>query len=666
MKKKGRLFSIRSKLIIMLIAVGYIPAAILGTSTYITSLKVVSNKLEVTSSQTTHEISRGIDNYFSAMKNIIKILNSDTNIIEADNPTYFEFAKTLIANTKATDDNIMNIYVGTEKGLFYTEPYAKLPSDFNHKKRDWYIDAMANVGEVVITNPYIDTATGKTTISLVSAIEKGSKTIGVVGMDIDLTAFSEGLSEIKIGDEGYVYITDNQGNLIAHPDHTLIGTDLISTLSIWKEIANSSDGFTEYNYQNEDKFSSFVTSSVTGWKIISSMNYSELSDDMSTILLNMTIAMLLATIAAILFAILFSNPIAKNIKKLLAGFSLMAKGDLSASVSIQSRDEFHLLGNHFNEMTQSISQLLMNVSHASASVLDTSADLANMSEETNASLGEVARAVEELAHGATEQAQNASDGAYSISQLADKLNQINESTTQIDTLSQNTNKLTLQGLNRVDNLMSKSNITMQSTNKVSELVHETKESMEQISAISDTIDAITTQTNLLSLNASIEAARAGESGKGFAIVASEIRQLADQSKVATVRIKEIIDDINQKTTLSVDAMEVTNSNVKEQVSLVNQTQSLFNEIMDAVNTLSAKVSEIKDGTDEITSQKDNIVSEIESISAISEESASATEEVTASTEQISVTMDQITQQANVLQQLSEQLQDRINYFKLKD
>ena len=203
---------------------------------------------------------------------------------------------------------------------------------------------------------------------------------------------------------------------------------------------------------------------------------------------------------------------------------------------------------------------------------------------------------------------------------------------------------------------------MKSTSNVFTLMTETIESMKQIDAISNTIDNITAQTNLLSLNASIEAAKAGESGKGFADVANEIRVLAQQSKESTVKIQSIIDDINQKTVLSVEAMGITNQNVIDQVQLVNQTQSLFDEIMDAIHVLSAKVSEIKNSTDEINEYKDNVVNQIENISAVSEESASATEEVTASSEQISATMDEIAQHSVDLHRLSEDLQERINSF----
>ncbi len=664
MQKLKKLRTLKTKLITMLVAISLIPLLITGIISYSTSQKVLRNKLEITSKQTIHEIMRGIDNYFNAMSNIMKVLSNDINIKSADNSTYFEFAKGLIANVKATDETIINIYVGTESGMFYTDPVLELPEGFDHKKRDWYLQAVQSPEQVIITDPYVDAGTGQMVISMTMAVQNNGALVGVVGIDLDLSIFSKSLSDIKIGDSGFIHITDKAGNLIAHPDPSLIGTDYITKLSYWEETKANENGFLTYEDHKEKMFASFETNHLAGWKIIASMNYSELSKDTSQIRANIFLVSVITILSSILAAILFSNPISRNIRSLMSAFQRLSQGDLTTSVTIRSKDEFSTLSMHFNEMAGNLSKLIRNVKDASVTVHDSSVLLTNMAEETSASLNEVARAVEDVARGATEQAQNASDGASSVSDLADKLNQINASNEAMDTMSGNARQLTLRGLDGVELLMQKSSNTMESTTKVSELVYAVSESMKQIGAISDTIDMITAQTNLLSLNASIEASRAGDSGKGFAVVAAEIRSLAEQSKASTVKIKAIVEDISNKTDLSVQAMTLTNQNVKEQTSLAGQTQSLFREIMEAVHELSEKISEISRHSGEITEQKNNIVFQIENISAISQETASATEEVTASAEQITTTMDEITQQAVDLQSLSEQLQQKINSFKL--
>ena len=662
-KETKRVRTLKSKLIVMLLSISLIPILISGIITYFISYNILADKLETTSRQTTKEVTRGINNYFVSMNSMLNILANDPNMIEADNSVYLEFGKTLISNVRSTDSTILNVYVGTEKGLFYVDPYAELPSDFDHRTREWYKQAIQSPGNIIMTDPYQDEATGNLVVTIACATQKEGKVVGVVGMDIDLGFLSSSLSDIKVGDSGYIYITDTQGILITHPDSSLIATDTATTLSFWPEALNNNNGFSTYTYKGTDKFASYDTSESTGWKIISAMDFAELTADTNPIRNTIGVVAVLTILFAIIGAFLFTTPISKNIKMLLVAFGQLSQGDLTTKVSIRSRDEFRSLGTHFNEMSDNIAKLIHNVSDVSTAVLDTSVVLSDMAEQTNVSINEVTRAIEDVAKGATEQAQYASTSAVNISELADKLNMIDESTSKIDEYSKNAESLTLQGLSRVETLIKNSDSTAKSTANVSELVLETSESMKQIEAISNAIDTITAQTNLLSLNASIEAARAGESGKGFAVVANEIRALAEQSKDSTVKIKEIIDEIRQKTERSVAAMEVTNQNVNDQVRIVKETKDLFNEIMEATQILTLKVTEIKATTDEIVENKNNVVDQIGNISAVSEESASATEEVTSSSEQIAETMDDITHRAIELHQLSENLQERINTFK---
>ena len=659
------LSSLKTKIIVMLIAISIIPVAITGLISYSSSKQVLKNKLEATSQQTIQEITRGLDNYMHTMTSLVDIMSKDSNIISIDNRENFSFAKGFIFNVKMADEKIRNVVVGSEKGFFYTEPYAALPEGFDHKARDWYIDAVADKNSFIISDPYIDTGSGEIVITMSKAVLSGGTLKGVVAIDIDLAALAKDFSNVKVGDTGYVYITDRSGLMIAHPQSNLIGTNEATQLSAWSSIQSKDTGFEDYAYKGVDYFSSYDTSKTTGWKIIATMERQELENDTNTIK-NLVFAVIgITAVIAVILAFLFSMPIAKNIKLLVAALGNLSKGDLTSTVNIRSKDEFNLLSKHFNTMVHDLSVLMTDIREASNTVFDTSTSLSSMAEETKTSLNEVTRAIEEVANGATEQAKNSTEGASSLGELSDKLDSIEDSTGLMAELSSDTTKLTEKGLESVQGLLEKSEHTMHSTAQVSELVLETSRSIKQIDEISNTIDAITEQTSLLSLNASIEAARAGESGRGFAVVADEIRKLADQSKASTVQIKAIVEDINRKTDLSVEAMKQTNENVQEQEVLVQETPGAFREISNAVLGLSNKVSEIQVSIKEIASDKNNIVDQIENVSAIAEETASATEEVTASSEEITSTMEEVSNHTTELKKLAGQLQSKLSTFKTK-
>jgi methyl-accepting chemotaxis protein len=657
--------TLRSKIIVMLLLISLVPVLTTGIISYVSSKEILSNKLESTSMQTVEEVRRGIDNYFSAVSNIVTIMSEDIVIKGSNKPETFEYSKKFISNVEASDVNILTTFIGTENNMYYTYPETKIDSNYDFKSRVWYTDALKNTDKINISNPYESATTGKIVVSISKAIINDSNEIvGVVGINLDLEQYSNSLSNVKIGKSGYLFIADELGNLIAHPDQTLIGTDTPATLSFWPEVSTNKAGFTKYNFKGDNRFGAYQTSDTTGWKIVATMYESELTNDTEVIFRTITYSFIILLIASVVIAIWFSNPISHNIKKLLNAFQNVANGDMTVKVDIKSKDEFKLLGEQFNDMVSNISVLLGNVKGSSDTVLETSVMLANMAEETNASVNEVVRAVEEVAHGATEQAQYSSDSVTTISDLSDNLNMVDEATEYIYGLTKNTKDLTDRGFKGVESLIYKSNETKTSTEKVSELVYEMNNSTNQINAISDTINNITAQTNLLALNASIEAARAGEAGKGFAVVADEIRDLAEQSKVSTIQIKAIVEDIKRKTELAVEAMGLTGKNVEEQVIVVDQTQTIFKEIMQGVEGLSEKVSEIRVSISDIAKKKENVISRIESISAISEETASASEEVSASTAEIARTMDEITQCAVNLQDLSQNLQTRLGSFKL--
>ncbi|WP_291635008.1 methyl-accepting chemotaxis protein [Clostridium sp.] len=665
MKFKNLKFnSIRTKLIISLVSICVIPLIIAGFGSYSQSKSILSKKLTLTSTQTLTEINSGLLDYFHGFSDMIIMVSNNYDFVNVDDADNLKYVPDVLKNLKESDKDILDVYYGTASGKFERFPKAEVAKGYDPSSRPWYKQALEHKGEVIITPPYKDDVTGSNVVGIARTVEKNGKVVGVIGLDCTLTTLADRISTKKVGNTGYVFIADVLGNVIAHPQKDLIGTDGASKLSFWDKVESDNSGFVNYDYNGVNKFGVYQTNELTGWKLVATLDESELSSDTKSILHTTLLIILVMGIISVFMSLILSKGIAHNIQKLKEVFSKASNGDLTVSLTASTKDEFSDLAISFNSMLKNISELVNSVTKSSKTVLETSTALSSMSEEVTSSIGEVASAIEQVSVGATEQAQNAQNGASQMDDLSNRLDKISVNSNEMDKISSDTKDLGSKGLSMINTLIEKSNKTKTATTEVNDIVQDMNESTKQINAISETIANITEQTNLLSLNASIESARAGEAGRGFAVVAEEIRKLADQSKTSTEEIKVIIASIQDKSNIAVKAINSTETIVNEQDLAVGQTKEIFSEILKSIEVMITKVDVIKISIIDINEKKQSTVSEIENISAISEQTASSSQEVTASTEEITATMEEFTKHSNELQILAKKLETEINKFKI--
>jgi Methyl-accepting chemotaxis protein len=662
--KKINLNSIRSKLIISLVSIAVIPLIVTGAFSYNQSKSILDKKLTLTSTQTLMEVNHGLDDYLFGFVKMSNMISENYDVVNVDTEDNFKFISGVLKGIKESDQDIMDAYYGTVSGKFGIYPETKMPDGYDATTRPWYKQAIAGNGKAIITEPYKDAGSGKMVIGVAKTVMKDGKAVGVIGFDVSLSTLAERIGAKKVGNSGYVFIANPEGIILAHPDQSLINTDTASKLSFWNEAKSKSNGFVEYSYDGMNKFGVYQTDELTGWKMVASLEQKELTDDTKSILLTSSIIISIMAVIAVLMSLVLSKGISINIKKLKEVFAKASNGDLSNVIEVKSKDELGELSRDYNTMIDHIGVLLESAKKTSSVVLDTASNLSAMAEETTASMSQVSLAVSEIAQGANNLAENSQETATGIGQLSEGLDDVSQATIDMDNVSKNTKELSSQGLEAVNILIDKNNATTVYVKEVAEIVTDVDNSAKEIEIISDTINAITEQTNLLSLNASIEAARAGEAGRGFSVVADEIRKLAEQSKGSTEQIKLIIEAIQTKSAKAVDAMEKTRINAIDRNKAVTKTEEIFAEIMNSVTVLTEKVDKVKNSIDTMQVQKQVFVAQVENTSAISEETASSTEEVTASTEEVTATMDQFSQHTVELQQLAEKLKEEIDKFKI--
>jgi methyl-accepting chemotaxis protein len=343
----------------------------------------------------------------------------------------------------------------------------------------------------------------------------------------------------------------------------------------------------------------------------------------------------------------------------------MAKGDFTQELpdrTRQAKDEFGEMARALDEMRMAIKETIIHIQNQSTEV-DRQADtLAATSQQMSSSTEEVASTMQQVAEGATAQANDLAEIVHSLSYLTQKVENVYIELGKVKDETVNTARKADIGKREMDVLIASIEEIRQAFEKVVEKVTNLTHSVKQISGITEIISSISEQTNLLALNAAIEAARAGAAGKGFTVVAEEVRKLAEQSKTSTEEIAKLISSIGADT----DDVMKTSKNVEHfiqsQATAVENTVRSFGDILDSISRIAPLLKTTDEAMTEIVKTKDEIIGKVEQISAVAEENSAATEEVTASTEELTASAQEVAATTQQLSAISDNLKQTVRKF----
>lgn len=382
-----------------------------------------------------------------------------------------------------------------------------------------------------------------------------------------------------------------------------------------------------------------------------------------------TITMLILVVLSVLFVIamviFILHLIQRPIVKLADKFKLMATGDLTVGeLQIKNRDEIGAMADSFNQMLDKLLTIVHSIDSNVGLVASTSEELAASAEETSNSLHQVTEAIMEISEGSAVQLESANTSSKVIQEIGKGMNQASHSVANVSNLAVETTEATIEGTSIMDNTMNKMVDIQRSSKSTAEIVNSLEQKSKEIERIVTLITDITNQTNLLALNAAIEAARAGEHGKGFAVVADEVRKLAEQSNGAAGEISSLIGVIRQEVMEANQAMEESLQNVENGIEMAKTTQSSFQEIARMVSEVSAQTEEISAVIEQVNASTHNMQQTMDEVAHLSNEASERSQNVAAAAEEQNATMEEISSSTNVLSQMADELRMIVNQFKL--
>lgn len=392
------------------------------------------------------------------------------------------------------------------------------------------------------------------------------------------------------------------------------------------------------------------------------------NDVVSTSSENRTIGIvfsLILTIAGILIAIITASTISKPVTVVADRMKELADGNLQLEpLPVKARDEIGTLMVAANDMNEKLKQTIQSIYSVSETVAASSEELAQSSNEVQAGTEQITVTMQELASGTETQASTTGDLAETMTAFKRSIHETTQEGIELSEHSSLVQKLTVSGkslmVQSTKQMATINEIVLDSVKKVENL----NEQSAEISKLVSVIDDISNQTNLLALNAAIEAARAGEHGKGFAVVADEVRKLAEQVQFSVTDIATIVQRIQGETGNVTSALQTGYEEVRRGTTQLDETNETFEKISDAVGDMIVNISTITTNLNQLAQNSETINASIDDMASISQESAAGVEQTTATVEETAATMDEIARSANQLAGMAEELNTQLQQFKI--
>lgn len=480
--------------------------------------------------------------------------------------------------------------------------------------------------------------------------------------DINLDILNGYLKEVNLGSNSKVQMLGSDNVVIGSSVSNDIGK--VTEFDLSKAGTEKVGDINTKDSKGESVLAVYNTQVSTDWKLLGTVATEQLIKDAKGILLATYAAAAVVALAAIVIAVWMVRMIAHPLSKLQNLMEEGSKGNLNVRMETKAKDEIGQLSSSFNVMMEQITGLVKQTSFSAQEVLDTATELTQASNKTAVSAREIAIATEEIANGATSLANEAERGNELTENISRKMEQVVNFNKEMEQSARLVEDSSKQGNDYLQGLLEKTNITVDMINGLTAKVDSLKSSTGSVLKVLDVMQNITQQTNILSLNATIEAARAGAAGRGFMVVADEIRQLADQSKQSITMVGQITDNIQKEMNETVQALSEASPLFQEQINSVKETNQIFISVRDQMAGFVQHLDAVTASIDELN-ESQNVLSEaMSNVSAVAEQSSATSEEVASLSSEQETVGQQLVELSDKLENVSAGLKESLSKFTI--
>ncbi len=627
----------------------------------------VSTTVENLAQERNLESSRALQNEVSSLLlNLVTEIESaaaeESDRIDDD----FSFRHMFAGEILDEHEEITSLVFALPDGEYLSQPEAEEEFIFSPEEDQWFTEP-EETGEIYWSGRHISEFTDEEVIRFSFSVEDEGEFVGVLLGEIPLNNLQNLVLDREIGQEGLSFIVDREGVVLAHPEEEIFQQEfnIVENFDL-AEILAGEEGNVEYEDQEEVlQVASYVPlPELEGAVVVQEPArdvYLAAGEVRSQIIYVGFAAVILAIIGLYLF---FNFQIIKPLHALSSDIEKVSKGDLQKEITVNREDVIGQLSKSFNFMTAELQNIISKIKSSSQKVNQSAENMHEASSQVGEVSQQVSSSIEQVAAGADDQAVNVDKVNDKMQNLNKSMQDLTDSNQVVENLADGMQEVSVSGQQEMEKVHKQMELIRNSIEEVAQQIEKLENISTEIDDILDIINNIAQQTNLLALNAAIEAARAGEAGRGFSVVADEIRELAEESGNSAEKIGELILDIQQETDSAGNKMEKSLKQVKSGEDVVSSAGDTFDEINNSVNKVNQGIAKANKMVENVKNSSSEIVTSIENIASISEETSASAEEVAAASEEQTASVEEIVSSSETLKEMAAELEKLVKRFNL--